>query len=932
MVKRIYNFEKIRGVDVTSSPINVAPNRASYMVNMINEGGVNKKRHGWRDIAWFEDSQGDKLPINGIFEWQDGYVVHAGTHFYECGKDFSVSKELELAEGVTVTSTKSKGYVQDGKLWITGAGEYLVYDGNNIQPVLESMYAYIPTTSIGITASIEGDKINSFQGVNLFTKRRKNKLVGRDNGEFEGYYIGTYKLDGLIDFDEPVNLSLDAVIVNLPEARESTITGEDVEIKGDDGVAEHIQSLLAGIIEPVSYKNVRIKLKNPIMICSSEVGCVCRVRFTMAGGALPNATLYIDGELPVKMSTGFNPDNYRGKILTEILIEDTADIKSLELIGNKVHSGEAHLRIDYASNKEEFSLTVNGEDYSQWSELGMHSFGAYNQDGCGYIRFGHALSTPALEGESNITVEFTADYESDIMISQSSEVTLSAGVNVLCLTNNSNMLYFSDFLYGYGYFPDNDFIGLGKETEGVTAILPLDDGSIGVFKKNEYYKIALGIRTIDEEFVVRLEPSVVAYYPGIGCDNGFCGAGVNGDTLIYNGAGVHGVISSASSPVNMRSTNVNRELCSFSLEERQNAFAVSHQGRYYLFIGGRVYIADARYKTYESNRLDSGFEYEWWIWTNCECRCAYSYGDMLYMGTDKGEIRAFYDGYVDEEILNALSSRGEMVYNGDKFTFSNELGVSEGDMVQIHNAFEKLCSVPVAVVNGADCVQCSFASFEEFEEHYPAILPGDRVMLYCEESGTEILCEVQELQPESLTVLLRSKTRAVIDESCEYILVKEPSTYKAIEAEEGILLIDTANRIVQFAALEDIWARVKRQKAVACELRTGAIDFYKLHSKSLYKLSITPSEDTVGEIEIGYETNLCKSSKARHVGNGFDFKSFDFKSFVFDGNFSKTFVKRVFERNFNYIIFKFASKGDGPFGIENAQAVYSINNELRSDR
>ena len=829
MVKRIYNFEKIRGVDVTSSPINVASNRASYMVNMINEGGVNKKRHGWRDVAWFEDSQGDKLPINGIFEWQGGYVVHAGTHFYECGKDFSVSKELELADGVIVTSTKSKGYVQDGKLWIVGAGEYLVYDGNIIQPVMNSVYAYIPTTSIGITANIEGEKTDAFQGVNLFTKKRINKLVGVKNPELPGneniFRTGLYRLDGMIDTRFQVKVTLNSVVENRKFTRDVDGADEEIELNGE------------------------------ICIIATKTG----------------------GE-PISVE-----------------------------------------------------VSVNGEIITGCTDLEIFRCKFYNKDGNGYIEFGHPLSTPILEGDSNITVEYTADYESDIMISTSGEVSLRAGVDVLALTNHKNVIYFSDFLYGYGYFPDNDYIGIGKETEPITAIVPLESGEIGVFKQNEYYGLSLAVNIIDEDYVVRLEPSVQAFYPGIGCDNEFCGLNVNGDTLIYNSAGVHGVISSASKPVNMRSTNVNRELCAYSNSERESAFAVSHEGRYYLFIGDKVYIADTRFKTYESNRLDSGFEYEWWIWTNCECRCAYSYGDVLYMGTDKGEIRAFYDGYVDEKILNALSSRGEMVYNGAKFTFSNEFGVSEGDTVSIHNAFEKLCSEPVAVVNGADCIQCTFASFEEFEEHYPAILPGDRVMLFCEDSGAEILCEVQELQPESLTVLLGSKTRAVIDESCEYILAKEPSSYKAIEAEDGILLMDAANRIVQFAGIEDIWARVKRQKAVACELRTGAIDFYKLHSKTLLKLALTPSEDTVGEVEIGYETNLKRADKQRFVGGGFDFKSFDFKSFVFDGNFSKTFVKRVFERNFNYIIFKFASKGDGPFGIENAQAVYSINNELRGD-
>ena len=736
----------------------------------------------------------------------------------------------------------------------------------------------------------------------------------------------------MIDFDEPVHLSLDAAIVNLPEAKESTITGEDVEIKGGDGAEEHIQSLLAGIVEPVSYKSVRIKLKKPLMVCSSEVGCMCRVHITTAGGALPNATLYIDGELPVKMSTGFNPDKYRGKILTEILIEDTADIKSLEIIGNKVHSGEAHLRIDYASNKEEFSLSVNGEDYSHWSELGLHSFGAYNQDGFGYIRFGHVLSTPVIEGESNITVEYTADYESDIMISQSSEVTLSAGVNVLCLTNNSNMLYFSDFLYGYGYFPDNDYVGIGKENEPVSAILPLDDNSIGVFKKNEYYKLLLNVRTIDEEFVVRLEPSVIAFYPGIGCENQFVGANVNGDSLIFSAAGVNGVISSASSPVNMRSTNVNRELCAYSESEREKAFAVSHEGRYYLFIGDKVYIADTRFKTYESNRLDSGYEYEWWIWDSSDARCAYSLDSELYLGLEDGTVRQLGQGWCDERRINSSCAMGEMLYDGQSFTFNEELGVDDGDRVQILNTYEKLNNSRLVLFVGADTVGCSYTEAVDFETNGSAILPFDSVILYNAENGIEIPCEVVELQPDSLGVVLMPRTKQAINQALDWNLVREPMSYTASTSGNGAVnLLDSDGRVAMFVANGEMAAVIEKSTPVACEIRTGAIDFYKLHSKSLYKLSITPSEDTVGEIEIGYETNLGKSSKARNVGNGFDFKSFDFKSFVFDGNFSKTFVKRVFERNFNYIIFKFASKGDGPFGIENAQAVYSINNELRGD-
>ena len=50
MIKRTYQVNTNRGVDLTSSPLNVLPSRASYMKNMINDGGINKKRNGWKEI------------------------------------------------------------------------------------------------------------------------------------------------------------------------------------------------------------------------------------------------------------------------------------------------------------------------------------------------------------------------------------------------------------------------------------------------------------------------------------------------------------------------------------------------------------------------------------------------------------------------------------------------------------------------------------------------------------------------------------------------------------------------------------------------------------------------------------------------------------------------------------------------------------------
>ena len=833
MQKRIYNFEKIRGVDVTSSPINVAPNRASRMVNMINEDGVNKKRHGWRDISQFEDNQGNKLPINGIFKYTTPLgvsetIVHAGAYFYRCSSGFE--KDIVFAEIEQGKDEKSKAYVQGGKLWIVCGGDYLVYDGNTLQPVLESMYAYIPTTSIGIKSGHDYSG-ESFQGGNLFTRRRKNKLIGQLLGENE--YI-SYVLDGKYEKSSQEHL--------IKVSVETTFTEHKYTYTKD---GEEKESTYTGY-------------------CLLEKECY------------------------------FKQTNEDGKysLITKKESAKNEEGEEIEGLASALH----------------FVTTY-------YDNVPNHFDG---------IRF-YFSCPPLIEGEDNITVEYVADYKRDMVISSSNTVSLAAGVDALCLVNNGNVVYFSDFLYGYGYFPDNDYVGVGSEDKPVTAIVTLDNG-IGVFKADELYRISINVKFIDEKYVVRLEPAVVSVHYGPGCVNEYCALHVNGDSLIYNELGVHGVISSASKVVNMRSTNVNRELCAFTKRQREEAFAVSHEGRYYLFIGGKVYIADTRFKTYESDRLDSGFEYEWWIWDNCECRCAYSFDGVIYMGTFDGVIRELGDRYVDETRVIVSGDREEIMYDGKHFTFNGELKLEDGETVAILGALERV-NLDITEIEYSDgLMYCSYSCDKEI----PSIYEGMRAHL-CSGDDCRIDVDIVQCDYASNKLVFKRFDGDDFDPSLDYVLAKDPGSYAVKITENGVVLVNEWSEIASFVMYENISAVILRRQNVQCEMVTGVIDFYKLHSKSLYKLAVTPSEGTKGQIEIGYETNQSKANRQRYVGDSFGFLDFDFKSFVFDGGFSKTFVKRIFERNFNYIRFRFGSTSDGPFGIENAQAVYSINNELRGD-
>ena len=152
--QKIYTLDTIKGVDTTSLPLKVKKNRASYMLNMINEGGVNKKRNGWKEFCRFYDENDKSLRVNGIYEYkrytEDGdstrLIVHAGTSFFSCNKDFSACAKIDVYGDAVIKDQRSQGFFKNKKLWIVGAGDYLVYDGKKIMAVKNSEHAYIPTT------------------------------------------------------------------------------------------------------------------------------------------------------------------------------------------------------------------------------------------------------------------------------------------------------------------------------------------------------------------------------------------------------------------------------------------------------------------------------------------------------------------------------------------------------------------------------------------------------------------------------------------------------------------------------------------------------------------------------------------------------------------------------------------------------------------
>ena len=165
------------------------------------------KRNGHKTVTFLRDSDGAPLKINGIFAYSyknDGEeiqckIVHAGNHFFKLDKDFKNARELEYENGITVKNERSRAFCKDGVLYILGAGDVLICDGEKIKSAYFTSGTYIPTTARMITDRKMGMKSEKHESPNLLNPRRINKLYGggtHKNLNEENVFV----LDGEIEY------------------------------------------------------------------------------------------------------------------------------------------------------------------------------------------------------------------------------------------------------------------------------------------------------------------------------------------------------------------------------------------------------------------------------------------------------------------------------------------------------------------------------------------------------------------------------------------------------------------------------------------------------------------------------------------------------------------------------------------------------------
>lgn len=226
---KIGNF---RGVDISSSPLNVHQSRCTKGKNWISDYGTLRKRNGWRQIIASLSGR-----INGIFPYKNAntanteLLVFAGQNAYRVYKNEGAwtRSDVTRASGAYAPAYSSSSSVltnlsderlqaaySGSKIYVSGQnGGYYCYDysvlnGSTSQPTLYELsksetisnamgaqgLVRIPVTTTGIKP--DGSRA-TLDAVNLMTPYRTNKLIGED-------YLGArYVLDAPANFTVPLS-------------------------------------------------------------------------------------------------------------------------------------------------------------------------------------------------------------------------------------------------------------------------------------------------------------------------------------------------------------------------------------------------------------------------------------------------------------------------------------------------------------------------------------------------------------------------------------------------------------------------------------------------------------------------------------------------------------------------------------------------------
>ena len=624
-------------------------------------------------------------------------------------------------------------------------------------------------------------------------------------------------------------------------------------------------------------------------------------------------------------------------------------------------SGE--IKQTYYSDKDGFLSAKQGSD-------GEKDQYGYIDPGLGYLCLPFD-TTPKIEGENNITVEFYVPAENQSTVEQAVAkskfgVLFGVGGNADRLfvagnPNTPNVVYFSE-MDNFEYFPDQYTATFGTSGQAITAMLRLSDNTLAVFKEyserepSVYYQSGEYRTTYDADGNLERITPVFSITAGATLESAInpwtCGS-FAGDNLILSKNGVFAIeltenVSTDVRTARERSLAINTRLKAQT--ELKEAVGVSYKGKYYLAVNGCCFVADSLYKYTTSESQYT--QYEWWYWENIPARVFAVVNDELWFGDASGALYKFGVGYSDSKFVETEVGDLGLKYESNGFTINNVSSALDEVLTNdklINVLTDHLYAVYLSEENMIRDTDDEQDSEEKKIFVYPdfmndiyegAIVYVDYIANYAEAdeyAKPGVPYTVANVDRANYTFELRDNGVPVKLSmvSTFRLLWKVSGANMYIKRENNILRLKktmgsevepvTLVNYDEYACTNPI-AMVRTLSPVQAYWLTPPFDMgTNVNSKTLLKLTVSTDHDSYGRLRFGFETKANAHEFSTIKSKPFSFEDLDFSNFSFETGFWSSYTVKVKEPNFNYIRFWFLSDSDSNCSINDLTAIYKIN-------
>ncbi len=990
-------LDDLKGVDFSTSPFEVSPNRATDMRNLINRYGTNCKRNGWRELFSTESDKRETRRINGFWKYGNHFLLHAGARFYRvdvADGEYSLRDITEssthapsLVDAGRLRDDRSEAYLRNERLYIVGAGDYLVYgtwnggESYELRRVENGEDTYIPTTTININCDAESE--SDVKGVldepNLLCKKRINRLVGTDKDE------ATWTLDSPIEEGSEVKVRVEFYDVNGEVAEKVYINGytrKGTVIDGGklpdevipDEVVTGSDTLYRYMSEPYEYGEevetggsvnfeegkITLSFATPTVSNTDNI----YVTFVSARREKRERVEVFTGEGHKDITVKLDLQPKEGEtIRVNIKYYNSGTIDYINEYTNSL--GETYGRGGcYLYRDETYHKAINPDNPPSLAATVNFETGeiAFNIDTQNY-RYSTKL-------ENNITITYVPsgqDEEHGVEDKKEAEMNAddingcSFGMLFGAYGNTDRL-----FVTGNDLRPNVDYYSASDDftyfTSGQTAALGSDSSPIGGYARLSDSTMVIYKKAADREATIYYRTgSVREYYDGEGklCEGETVfpvTAGAIGETLISRSAcvnfagdnimlsrnGVFGVVLgqnlvAAERYTRERSRSVNERLCAHA--NLSEAVGVVFENRYYLSVDGVCYIADARYKYRASDDADGSYNYEWWYWDNLPARIWAVIDGKLYFGTDDGKICVFDSEYTDRTLFKCYP--GELGFNSSDgtVTFSEAVraGIYEGkhfeftspDVYSLYldtdglEVREGRIYVPQSVIFGI------YDGTELYVDRAgdSGLIEGGTYKIYNTDIGDGCF-ELLDGNGEAVSVLCSGfRLHRAMRGRRLFVTEISDNSFKLKDYATGeyIAVSDFGDKLPSAVSAQLIDAR-----DIIAEWYSPIFDLgTNMASKTILGLTVACDNRFEGRLKVGYRTRFSDRELTACVNRRFAFDNFSFDNMSFDTGFAVSHTFRLNQRNVNYIVLRCVSEGDGGCALQSLSLLYKINKNNR---